>query len=185
MMIHFWIKLFALLLVLVGALNWGLIGALRFNLVTYVTNLLGVPTLTPYIYMTVGFAALVHIFRRDFYLPFLGKTVYPCGSLVPKRPWGADTTATIKTQPNANVIYWAAEPNSEVVDNPWLAYDQYANSGVARSNDAGYATLSVRRPAPYKLPAFKAGFKKQLSPHIHYRVCKKPGMLGPVESVKV
>lgn len=181
----FWIQAVALVLVMAGSLNWGLVGAFNWNLVASLTQAIRVPGLARVVYVLVGVAALVHLFRRDFYLPFLGQSVYPCGSLTPKRPLGADVSVTIQTLPNANVIYWASEPNQQaaVVENPWLAYDQYANAGVARSDATGAATLHVRRPSAYKVPAFKGG--KVLAPHVHYRVCKQPGMLGAVETVAV
>lgn len=46
-------------LVLVGALNWGLVGALDFNLVTTV---LGEGTLTNVVYILVGVAALYEVY---------------------------------------------------------------------------------------------------------------------------
>lgn len=46
-------------LVLVGALNWGLVGAFQFNLVE---TLLGTGTLTNVVYMLVGVAALYEVY---------------------------------------------------------------------------------------------------------------------------
>lgn len=46
-------------LVLVGALNWGLVGALDFNLVT---TILGEGTLTNVVYILVGVAALYEVY---------------------------------------------------------------------------------------------------------------------------
>lgn len=50
-----WIDLTALVLVIVGALNWGLVGAFRFDLVRY---LFGVGAVTTTIYVLVGLAGL-------------------------------------------------------------------------------------------------------------------------------
>lgn len=49
----------AKVLVLVGALNWGLVGAFQFNLVE---KLLGTGTLTNVVYMLVGLSALYEIY---------------------------------------------------------------------------------------------------------------------------
>lgn len=177
------IELVTLLLVVVGALNWGLVGVFNFNLVHWLAQHT-VSGLEPAVYLLVGLSALVHIASRDYYLPFLGDSAYPCGSLEPKTPRNADTTVTIRTEPNVNIIYWAAEVNDQVQANPWVAYDEYANAGVTRSDDRGTAVLRFRRPASYKVNKF--GFvNSALEPHVHYRVCKHSGMMGRVETVAI
>ena len=96
-----------------------------------------------------------------------------------KVPQDATVIKTIKTTPNINVIYWAAEPNTNVVENPWDAYNKNANSGVAKSDKDGNAILQVRKPASYKVPHKS----KQLKPHIHYRECFNNSMLSPVKTI--
>jgi hypothetical protein len=133
----------------------------------------------------IGMSAVYLVLRRDTYLPFLGKSAYPCGSLSEKSPLNANTTARVRTAPNTNVIYWAAESGKSdvVVDNPWDAYDQYANTGVARSDANGYAVLRFRKPAQYRTPG---AFPRTLPVHVHYRICKGGGgMLGRVETLAV
>lgn len=177
--VSIWIEFISLGLIVIGALNWGLIGVINFNFVAWIaehTFLL----LEPIVYTLVGVAALIHLFSRDYYLPFLGKCVYPCGSLTPKSPMDADVTIRVTVEPNVNVIYWAAEPDSKVIDNPWLAYSEYENTGVARSNEKGEAVLRVRKPAAYKVPGML--YEKTLKPHIHYRTCTMDGMLSRVET---
>lgn len=49
----------SLILVIIGGLNWGLIGLFNFNLVTW---LFGTSVFTPIVYILVGLAALVLIF---------------------------------------------------------------------------------------------------------------------------
>ena len=175
------IDLVTLALVVIGALNWGLIGAFNFNLVNWVaTNTF--TSLEPAVYILVGVAALFHIFSRDYYLPFLGDTAYPCGSLSVKTPKNANVSIEVKVEPNVNVIYWAAEVNEKIYDNPWVAYDEFENAGVARSDEFGRAILRVRSPASYKVGHL---VKRTLKPHVHYRVCKHTGMLGRVETAYV
>jgi uncharacterized membrane protein YuzA (DUF378 family) len=171
--------LVTLAIIIVGALNWGLVGAFDFNAV----ELLGNPSLISAVYIAVGLSALVHLFRRDYYLPFLGSSAFPCGPLQPKTPQGANTAIEITTVPNSNVVFWAAEPSTDrkAKDNPWfVAYDAYLNSGVTRSDGDGRAILRVRMPSSYTVP-----YKGELDPHIHYRTCLKGGMLSPVETVFV
>lgn len=121
---------------------------------------------------------------RNFYLPFLGQTVYPCGSLAEKVPANADTTVKIKVQPNANVIYWASEPSAptkQPISNPWDAYAMYDNSGVVRADSQGNAVLRFRSPSSYRVGLMN----RKLERHVHYRVCKMPGMLGEIKTVFV
>lgn len=174
-----WLDLSTLFLVVLGALNWGLIGAIGFNVVSWVAEHT-FAVVEPLLYVLIGIAAIMHIFSRDYYLPFLGQTVYPCGSLSSKTPYDADTSITVKVEPNVNVIYWAAEPNAKAVDNPWLAYSEYENTGVTRSNEKGEAILKIRKPASYKVPGVI--FDKTLKPHVHYRTCNMTGMLSRVET---
>lgn len=46
-------------LVLVGALNWGLVGLLNFNLVSIIADVLPIPALENIIYVLVGVSAVV------------------------------------------------------------------------------------------------------------------------------
>lgn len=175
-----WLNLLTLLLVVVGALNWFLIGISSFNAVEWLAAFVGAPGLANAIYVIVGLSALLHIISRDYYLPFLGQSAYPCGSLIEKSPDGADTKVSVKVEPNANVVYWAAEKNSgEIVKNPWMAYSTFANTGVAKADSKGHAVLYVRKPAAYRVPPF--GMK--VHPHLHYRTCDGKGMLGSVSKV--
>lgn len=51
----------ALILVVVGGLNWGLVGALKFNLVSYLfgaTGLIVAPIVEQVVYILVGVAAI-------------------------------------------------------------------------------------------------------------------------------
>ena len=118
-------------------------------------------------------SVIYYAFSRNFYLPFLGWAVYPCGSLAEKVPAGADVSVNVKVAPNANVIYWASEkPEPEAgepIDNPW----------DVRADASGNAVLRVRSPVSYQVGVMK----KTLSRHIHYRVCRHPGMLSDIKTV--
>jgi uncharacterized membrane protein YuzA (DUF378 family) len=172
------IEYFTLILIIVGALNWGLVGLFKFNLVDWLASKT-FSGLAPVVYILVGLSALVHLFARDYYLPFLGDAVFPCGALTEKVPEMADTTVTVKVAPNVNVVYWAAEPNTKVVSTPWEAYNKYANTGVAKSDANGNVVLKFRKPAYYKVPGL---LKRTIEPHVHYRVCSYNGMLQRVET---
>jgi uncharacterized membrane protein YuzA (DUF378 family) len=174
-------EMFTLLLVVVGALNWGLVGVFDFNLVAWLAKKT-FASLENIVYGLVGLSALFHILSRDFYLPFLGDTVFPCDSMTTKVPLNADTQVKIETTPNTNVVYWAAESHKEVMDNPWVAYAENSNAGVVRSDVNGIAVLKFRKPAAYKVGV---GGWKTVDPHVHYRVCAYPGMLSEIKTVYV
>ena len=168
-------------IVLIGAINWGLIGLLDFNLVEFINQKLFAEnkTLSKIIYLIVGLSAL-GLFKRDLFLPFLGKTVYPCPSLKEKIPNHADSKIIVNVKPNSNVVYWAADKNNNKIDNPWDAYEKYANAGVVKSDSDGKAVLKFKFPAQYSVPR-----KGLLPPHVHYRVCEGNGMMSRIETVNL
>ena len=126
-------------------------------------------------------AALSLVFRRNIYLPFLGETVYPCDNLVDKTPDSAELTVTVTDIPaGTKVVYWAAEPSTSIVSNPWDAYGKYENSGVATSNKDGHVELKFRKPTGYNVPS-----GRELKPHVHYRFCQESGILSEIRSVFV
>lgn len=129
-----------------------------------------------------GAAILYIVLQRDFYLYFLGQAAFPCGPMQAKEPEGANTEIQIENlRPDSNVVYWAAESNDEIRPDPWKAYGMNTNSGVARTDSSGTVNIRVRKPASYNVPYGR----KTLQPHIHYRVCEQPGMLGPVQTITV
>jgi uncharacterized membrane protein YuzA (DUF378 family) len=177
-----WIELLSLLLIVIGALNWGLIGLFKFNVVAWLAKRT-FKSLEPIVYILVGLAAVLNVLSRDYYLTFLGPAAFPCGSLVERVPEKADTEVDVFVAPNVNVIYWAAEPNSDASKpkpSPWIAYDQYANAGVVRSDATGKATLKFRNPASYNVP-----WRGTIPAHVHYRVCSMSGMMSRVETIKL
>jgi hypothetical protein len=126
-------------------------------------------------------AALSLVFRRNIYLPFLGETVYPCDNLTDKTPDSAELMVTVTDVPaGTKVVYWAAEPSTSIVSNPWDAYGKYENSGVATSNKDGHVELKFRKPTAYKVPS-----GRELKPHVHYRFCQESGILSEIRSVFV
>ena len=125
--------------------------------------------------------SIIVFIDRNYYLTFLGWSVYPCGSLTEKVPIDADIAVVVKVKPNSNVIFWASEPSNpelQPISNPWDAYANYENAGVVKSDTQGNATLKVRSPTSYRVGLMN----KELKKHIHYRVCENSGMLGPVQT---
>ena len=165
-------------LILVAGINWGLIGLTNINFIKEILNKFNLKYIERYIYILVGFSALF-LFKRDIFLPFLGETVIPQGILEEKTPNNYSIEKKIKILPNTKVIYWAAEPSNKVMDNPWDAYKDYKNAGVATSDSNGNVVFKVREPSSYKKP-YK---NKILKPHIHYRYYLSSGMMSRIETV--
>jgi hypothetical protein len=120
--------------------------------------------------------------HRDTFLPFIGETVFPYTLIKDATITRGNVTKTIAVnEPNGTkVAYWAAMPDNKVDSNPQIAYDNYANVGIAIVNE-GQAALNVNCPAQYKVPPFN----KTLERHIHYRIIYKNGMVSEVHTVKV
>lgn len=168
----------AMVLLIVGGLNWLLVGVFNWNLVK---ALLGQGLVARSIYTLVGLAALTVMLDRDTYLPFLGPTVLPCASVPDRTPPGASKMVTVSAPPGSKVLFWAAEPEMEALKQiqTWKeAYAGYENAGVTTADSNGQAVLKVRAPQAYTVP-----FKGRLEPHIHFRICETSGMLGRVKTV--
>ncbi len=129
------------------------------------------------LYVLIGASVLYILFDRDTYLPFLGKTVFPCSLLKPHAPKDANFSINVKVKPNRKVVYWAAEPSDSDKRKPKDAYKGYMNSGIAVANKKGIATLHLKKPTGYKIPVGK------LSAHVHYRKCSDNYKLGKVKTV--
>lgn len=171
----------AVVVLVIAALNLGLVGLNRVNLVE---RLLGKGTwLLRGWYLFVGVAALSMAFNRDTYLPFLGETHFPCSLLQEQTPPGATRNVQVRVEPNAKVLYWATEPSDGGVDlKPYdIAYGGYKNAGVAIADHNGFVMLKVREPQDYTVP-----FKGRLEQHIHFRTCSDtPGFIGRIKTVYV
>jgi len=171
-----WFIMLATALVLVGGLNWLAVGILDRDLVA---TLLGKGLAAKTVYILVGLAAVVLFFRRDTYLPFLGPTIFPVGALAAKQPQGATQEVTVRTIPNAKVVYWASEPaRGDPLGDYKEAYGGYENAGVAVADAQGDAKLKVRGPPR----AYTVPLKGELKPHVHFRIVKENGWAGRIET---
>ena len=171
-----------LLFLILTGLDVGFYGLFRSEIIGY---LFGFKSFTTRIIcVVVGLSALNIGFSRDFYLPFLGETVLPCSLLTEKIPEKAELKVRIIAEPGKKVVYWAAEPESPAdkalrYGPSWKeAYGKFENAGISIAEEDGSALLQVRRPRRYWVPP-----GRKLEPHIHYRICAKDGMLGPVKSL--
>jgi uncharacterized membrane protein YuzA (DUF378 family) len=166
----------AVLFIIAGAVNWLLIGIFQYNLVQ---NIFGAKVGRA-VYIIVGVCALMVMFNRDTYLPFLGESVAPCGAFPDRTPPGATKEVMVMVRPGAKVIYWASEPAmdglKQIMD--WKkAYADFENAGLVTADMQGRARLLIRPPQAYTAPM--AG---RLEPHVHYRVCEPKGWMSRVQT---
>jgi uncharacterized protein len=172
------LHLIAIGLVILGGINFLLIGIMEMNLLTTV---FGDGFFCRFLYFLIGLSALSMILNRDTYLPFLGPMVAPCSVLQNQEPPGATKSVKVIVPPHSKLLYWAAEPKNEDLKKvqTWSdAYLKYDNAGVTTSNADGVAILKVRAPQPYLVP-----LKGKLDSHVHYRVCGEAGWMGRVHTV--
>lgn len=172
-----------ILFVLIGSLNSGST-ALGYNLIeifnTFVNNYYPIP-INKIIYLLVTLSAVILMYKRDHWLPFLGKAVLP-ESLIPlsNNKLKTDRIIKIKVPPNVKVMYWAADKMKDDKQDVFKAYNGYINSGVVKSNKHGIASLPIKTGNGYIVPN-----GKQIPRHIHYRYVEEDnGMLSRLETVK-
>ncbi len=174
--LYFWI----VFIVLMGGLNYGFNGSLNVDLIKYGADALH-PLAYKVFYVLIGMCALILFTNRNTYLPFLGDSVHPCGSLSEHIPNNYSIETNVRVPSNSYVVYWAAEPKSDELGNnkdPLNSYHKYENSGVVKADNDGNVTLKIRKPQTYKISNF--GKTVTLKPHIHYRYCRNPGMLSKI-----
>jgi uncharacterized membrane protein YuzA (DUF378 family) len=174
--------LIVIALVIIGALNWGTT-AFGYNLVDIIKNVVNKIAhretyLDKIIYILVGLAAIKLASKRDFWLPFLGKTVLP-SSLIPLKDIIGDTTIEVKVSPNVKVAYWASLPQKTTeipkVEN---AYGDYNNAGVVLSDKNGIAKLIINKGTNYIVP-----YGREISRHVHYRELDQDmGFIGKIHT---
>jgi uncharacterized membrane protein YuzA (DUF378 family) len=164
----------SLVLVILGALNWGLT-AVYLNPLEKVSQLINV-RLDKVVYMFIALAALILMSTKSLWVPAVGDAVMP-GELIPlKEIKDPDYTITVMVSPMAKIAYWAAKPYGEKT--PATIPLNFSTSGVTRADRQGIATLGIKKASGYYLE------NKYVPPNIHYRVINdQDGVLGPVKTI--
>ena len=146
-----------------------------FNLFLYIT-------LIATICLVIIFSAIILVFNKTLWLPFLGETVFPSAAFIPtifKEEF--DLSVPVKVKPNTRVAYWASVPqkNEDIIPEVIEAYADYSNSGVAISDNEGNANLLILSGTSYKVPSGSI-----IKKHIHYRELDQTnGFLGELKTV--
>lgn len=127
----------------------------------------------------------ISTFKQTF-LNFLGECAFPI-SLIPNVYFPSNTNYSIELELNApngtKIIYWASNNDidkNKIFDNPFDAYGNYENSGVAVVNN-NKVVINIRCPNKYKIPNGLI-----LNQHIHYRIAylNNP-ILSDVKTLKI
>lgn len=131
------------------------------------------------------FISIYSIYFQKLFLPFLGIAAYP-PSLIPNEMYPPNTNQELDLKfnyPNGTkIIYWASVPSNSIYDNPYDAYGNYKNSGVAIVNN-GIAKIRYLCPSRYKVP-FNNNYP--LNKHIHYRIAYPNNpILSPVMTIYI
>ena len=167
-------------LLIAGGVNWGLVGAVKFNIVNKIFG-----KFDRVVYIAVGLAALYLALNRNTYLPFLGETAIPPPlSGAYREGSGENKVEVANLPPGSQVVYWAASAaatGKNVAENPVDAYADYANAGVTTADKDGKAVFALTdKPGAYKVPPFG----RVIKPHVHYRYWgKKYGIASEVKTV--
>jgi hypothetical protein len=105
---------------------------------------------------------IINLINRNFYLPFLEKCVIPIGNT---KNTENNIPIIIKDLPkNTTVIAWSANKSNTLHSNPYIAYGDYTNYDIVKSNENGEATVMLSCPTEYFVRS-----NKKIPKHIHYR----------------
>lgn len=171
--------------IIAGAINYGLT-AFGFNIINIVSNKVNNLInkqiyLDKIIYIIIAVSAIILMFNRTTWLPFLGPCAFPTKGLIPnKNNNDGDKQIEILVKPNTRVAYWSSiQKNSNQVPDVVSAYDDFSNSGVVMSDNNGVAILSIKLGTDYIVPS-----NKLIKRHVHYRELDlEYGMMGEVQTV--
>ena len=171
--------------IIAGAINYGTT-AFGFNLIDIasnsVNNLINKQIyLDKIIYIVIAISAIILMFNRTTWLPFLGTCAFPTKGLIPNKINNdGDKKIEVLVKPNTRIAYWSSiQKNPTDTPDVVSAYDDFSNSGVVMSDNNGVAILSVKLGTDYIVPS-----NKLIKRHAHYRELDlEYGMMGEVQTV--
>lgn len=170
-----YIHMIASIFLIVGSINYGACALFDSGLF----SVFG-PTVEKIIQAAIFIAGLCLMFNRNYYLPFLGRTVMPTSVFKPYVQDNPDKTIEIKTNKETKyVIYWLAQPDKKGGGNPHnydIAYGDFSNYGISPSVD-GKSTLYIKCPQNYNV-----SYNRTLPKHVHYRFIYNSGMISEIKT---
>jgi uncharacterized membrane protein YuzA (DUF378 family) len=175
------------IIVLIGALNWGLIAINKnYNLVENISLIF--PNsyqliVQRIIYMIIFLSAVYVMIQRKTYLPFLDISVVPVSRFLSEsKQKDFELEIVINAKGGSKVIYWASNKKvnkDEKLSDHEEAYGKFENSGISIVDNEGKAKLYVRCPQKYYVM-----YNKILPQHVHYRIVTD-GRLGEIKTVNL
>ena len=148
-----------------------------FNFFLKIDSLIG-QNVSKLIYLLAGVSIILLSLKKHTLLPFLGDTVIPA-TLIPETKNTGDTSIQIQVTPNTKVAYWSSLPSTNKTPPVDIAYGDNSNSGVSKSDENGFVTLTFNKGTGYIVPS-----GKYIKPHVHYRELKTEySMIGPDETI--
>jgi uncharacterized membrane protein YuzA (DUF378 family) len=175
------LRIIFIILVLLGALNWGSVAILNKNFVEELNDItFKNKKFVNGVYILIALSAIFLAIRRDTYLPTLGNAIVPTKGFQSYYTYN-DNSIKINAGNATKVIYWAANPNGNVVNDSQSAYNSYENSGIVPVDPDGTATLFFKCPGQYKLNAGLWTLPK----HINYRLVLNDSTLSDVYKINV
>lgn len=177
-------RMIATALVLLGAINWGLVALFKWNLVAQLRHPLAIQAAC----VAIAGAGLMLALQRDTYLPFLGPAALPGTLLKGPTPQSGDVPVEISVPSGkgyTRVVFWAASKadtkKKDVIPNVTDAYASFENAGIA--NITGDSVkVYVHCPTAYTVGGMVS---KTLDKHVHYRFVGADGMLSRVHTKTV
>ena len=183
-----YLKFMSATLLMISGLVWGIFGIFEYNIVSRFARFVNIPGLSRLLYVMFGLAALVfayRFYRRDTFLPFLGKAVFPTKLIQPGYPLDYDRSVQIAAPKDAKyIVYWASRSQEEIEPGMTAkdAYGNYSNSGAIEVRPGeNMVEIKFKTPVQYKVREIGGVLK----PHVHYRWVKRNGMLGKVHTLEL
>jgi len=179
------VKMILMGFIIAGGINYGLT-AFGFNIIDIVSNKVNNLInnkiyLDKIIYIAIAISAIILMFNRTTWLPFLGTCAFPTKGLIPNKiNKDGDKQIEVRVKPNTRIAYWSSILNKSTnTPDVVSAYDDFSNSGVVMSDNNGVAILSVKLGTDYIVPG-----NKLIKRHVHYRELDlEYGMMGEVQTV--
>jgi uncharacterized membrane protein YuzA (DUF378 family) len=160
------LHIFAKFLLILGSIHYLFLGTTNMNIFSFIKSKL----IRNIIFILIGVCGFYFMFNRDYYLPFLDKCVMPVTShsdlTTGSVQLGKNTkTVSLSGLPvNTRVIFWGAQTNENIIEDPQKAYGDFINSGIVQTDQSGSVTFNMSYPSEYKVPTYG-----KLKRHLHYR----------------
>ena len=168
-------------IVLIGGLVWGIVSF--FDL--YNKKKDGSDQLRGMLMGLIGICSIFLIITKGTKPSFIGDYNLPPTALYQSYPRYYDITYELEVDPNTYVIYWAANKQKKIesINNEDVAYGNFENSGVVKSDEYGNCKIYLQFP---NRVVTKDIMPRILDRHFFYRTMNsKHGILSDVKKINI